>query len=57
MKELAVQEIERAMDGKYKPNLLDGLRWEKLGLGRVKFINGRATWWPATPPFKEGMPF
>ncbi len=40
----AVAEIKRAEAGHYAPTLADGMRWEKLGLGKVKFIKGRATW-------------
>lgn len=41
--DLAIQEIKRAEAGKYEPTLSDGLRWERLGLGRVVFRAGKAT--------------
>jgi hypothetical protein len=41
---LAIAEIARAESGLYEPTLADGLRWEALGLGRVRFRKGRATW-------------
>lgn len=41
---LALEEIERAEKGLYQATLTDGLRWERLGLGKVRFVGGRAMW-------------
>ena len=40
----ALAEIQQAEMGRYDPKLEDGLRWERLGLGRVFFEDGRAVW-------------
>ena len=41
---------EAAERGRIGATLADGIEWERLGLGRVFFVDGKPTWHPWERP-------